>query len=535
MPTIEYWIQLENHPWDACPKNIDRMTGRNIQEIHGTAPVLVTLTSPITGVSRSRTMFFPLRNEDGSIEDALILRRYTANWAAPADQKVNPWDLNEPDPTDNGTMGTIPGPTLECSVGDNVIVHFRNMDTRFGKELLSKTHSLHPHGFVFANTHDGAYPLSPPDTSQPVGSESAAWTTVGVSDFKKGDRVPPTATFDYNWHTLGWPTTAGVWLYHDHSVCDTHNVELGAIGTIVIHNALDPNDILDPDLPNNSHIGSPVDSISPTPTFIAPPAQATYLQLFHNLEPSGGMCINGRKYMGNTPTMVAGENTKMRFGVVGMGNVDGFHTFHIHGHRWIIPGPDGNTSDVIQNSLQTAAASQFEDTRTFGPANSFSFTANPGSFMRALPPGLGEWHMHCHVLTHMMHGMMGTLLIIQGGEQALPLPMGVLCPDMAGGHNGGHGGGPTTIVVKNFQFTPNSMTVASGTEIAFNFQESNHTVVTSAHPGASQITINNGGGDFDGVPVGQIRKVIVTGSSGGMIQYNCGIHGPSMDGTITIS
>jgi plastocyanin len=79
------------------------------------------------------------------------------------------------------------------------------------------------------------------------------------------------------------------------------------------------------------------------------------------------------------------------------------------------------------------------------------------------------------------------------------------------------------------------MTVASGTEIAFNFQESNHTVVTSAHPGASQITINNGGGDFDGVPIGQIRKVIVTGSSGGMIQYNCGIHGPSMDGTITIS
>ena len=124
----------------------------------------------------------------------------------------------------------------------------------------------------------------------------------------------------------------------------------------MIHNSLDPNDILNPDLPNNSHIGSPVDTISPSPTFITPPAQAAYLQLFHNLEPSGGMCINGRRYMGNTPTMVAGENTKMRFGVVGMGNVDGFHTFHIHGHRWIIPGPDGNTSDVIQNSLQTAGS-----------------------------------------------------------------------------------------------------------------------------------------------------------------------------------
>ncbi len=30
MAVIEYWIQIENHPWDLCPnpKNIDRMTGK---------------------------------------------------------------------------------------------------------------------------------------------------------------------------------------------------------------------------------------------------------------------------------------------------------------------------------------------------------------------------------------------------------------------------------------------------------------------------------------------------------------------------
>ncbi|HJQ30031.1 MAG TPA: hypothetical protein VJ827_11870, partial [Rubrobacter sp.] len=75
-----------------------------------------------------------------------ILRRYTANWAAPDDRKVNPWDLNELDSTDNGTMGTIPGPVIECEVGDTVIVHFRNRDHRAGKDLKSRTHSLHPHG-----------------------------------------------------------------------------------------------------------------------------------------------------------------------------------------------------------------------------------------------------------------------------------------------------------------------------------------------------------------------------------------------------
>src|SRR5205823_410505 len=120
-----------------------------------------------------RTMFQALP------EDALLYRRYTENWAAPDDRKVNAWDLNEPDPTDNGTMGTIPGAVLECSVGDSMTVHFRNLDMRThmpsdGSEaplpLLQRLHSMHPHGIVFATTSDGAYPLSPPDSSQLVPS-----------------------------------------------------------------------------------------------------------------------------------------------------------------------------------------------------------------------------------------------------------------------------------------------------------------------------------------------------------------------------
>jgi|SRR5216684_8213566 len=127
MATVEFWIQIESNPWDVAPRNIDRLTGQTMQQITGQAPVLKTLISPVTGVVQTRTMFRPLS------QDALILRRYTPNWAAPDDRKVNPWDLNEPDPTDNGTMGTIPGAVIECNVGDEVIVHFRNQDTRSGK------------------------------------------------------------------------------------------------------------------------------------------------------------------------------------------------------------------------------------------------------------------------------------------------------------------------------------------------------------------------------------------------------------------
>ena len=386
MAVIEYWIQLENHPWDLCPNplNIDRMTGQAPQ---GGARQNVPLTSPVTGATTVRTMNMPLLR-DGALHSALILRRYTKDWAAPDDRKVNPWDINEPDPTDTGTMGTIPGPVIECQVGDSVVVHFRNLDLRTAKGTLlpieSRTHSLHPHGFVFDRFSDGAYPLSPPDPAQPIpAAESAAWAAIAVTDLKQGDRVPPpkdpgdpvatAATYDYHWNTFGWQTTAGVWLYHDHSVCDMENVEHGAIGIIVIHNPDDHQDvdIRDPEdpakyvpelLPGGTVNSSPVRQDSGSAVFVDPPARALYLQLYHFLGHNSGMTINGRKYLGNTPTVLAGPETLMRFGVVGM-NMAGFHTFHLHGHRWVIPGPDGNTPDAIQGSAMTGRC---RSSRTLG-------------------------------------------------------------------------------------------------------------------------------------------------------------------------
>jgi hypothetical protein len=90
-------------------------------------------------------------------------------------------------------MGTTPGPVIECNVGDSVKVHFRNLDIRDGENVEERTHSLHPHGFmfVFEPTSDGAYPLSPPDPAQPVGAEAALWSALGATNLKKGDRIPP--------------------------------------------------------------------------------------------------------------------------------------------------------------------------------------------------------------------------------------------------------------------------------------------------------------------------------------------------------
>lgn len=669
MPTLEFWIQLENRPWDASPHNIDRVSGQNMKDATGRDAVQVTLSSPPGAAApktRKVTMYNPLRDGDGNAKDALILRRYkppvqagqSDAWTVPDDRKVNPWDLNEQDPTDAGTMGTIPGPVIECNVGDAVNIHFRNSDLRartivktqqvcfdlpFGGrfcfplptvtrepiEIEKRVHSLHPHGFVFRSTSDGAYPLSPPDPSQPVPpAEQAAWSEVpGFSgSLKKGDRVPPGGTFIYRWNTIGWPSTAGVWLYHDHSICDMENVELGAIGIIVIHNPADTlqevdirdrSDPMNPDpafLPGGNSNGLPVhlqcfplpgldQALLPHdleglglaagglhghaaaartgnlldvaldaarhggamhkhggtapdfarlirrgdllvelddklgllhricfPRYLAPPSKALYLQLFHTLNGVAGMIINGRTFLGNTPTMIGGRDTRMRFGVVGMGS--DVHTFHIHGHRWILPGPQGNTPAAIQSSPQVQAVSQFEDTRIFGAANSFVFTIDgkSGSFMRAGGPAaddsLGEWHMHCHVLSHMMAGMMGSLLIVRGGEIALPLPKGVPCgheampmPDMPGDTT------PTavTLNIAGFAFQTGIKVKVGGTVTFKNNDGDDHSVLWDTAGSPANVPVMGPGASSAPVVMPSAKT----------FNFHCGVH-PSMTGSVQV-
>ncbi len=551
---FDFWIQLENHAWDVCPNDLgrDRMTSQTAQERPGgQPPVMKTLTSPITRAHHDQTMFQPLS------QDALIFRRYTENWAAPADRKVNPWDLNEPDPTDGGTMGTIPGATIECSVGDDVAVHFRNMDTRshtvmgVGEELLpvlQRMHSMHAHGILFAATFDGAYPLSPPDATQLVphgpqtpGSveeqDQAAWTAAGFAEGapKQGDRVPPGGTFTYTWQTLGWPTTAGVWLYHDHSIYDDDNMLLGAIGILVIHNPSDPQDFVltNADFPVGDPNGSPVDA---GVYRIPPNDKAQYLQLFHMLK-GAGMVINGRKYLGQGPTVVAGPTTLMRFGVVGMGSDT--HTFHIHGHRWILPGPGGTTDGSggagnVQDNPTLQAVSQFEDTRVFGPASSFTFTIQEGSsFMGAQPPE-GEWHMHCHVLDHMMDGMMGSLLVVYDQQAVTPLPHGVPLPMSGMPGNGGIG---MVTIGDNF-FQPANVQIVAGETVTWTNSGGAHTVTSNGHMGANFVTcmpVSTEDFDSGAAPIAHNATFQHMFPTPGTYAYHCDIHGCTMDGAVAVT
>jgi len=91
------------------------------------------------------------------------------------------------------------------------------------------------------------------------------------------------------------------------------------------------------------------------------------------------MAIDGRSFVGNTPVFRAKVGDVVQWDVMAMGS--DFHTFHVHGHRWLTPGKVSR------------------DTQTVGPAESFK--------IRWTEDAPGTWLYHCHVEDHMMRGMIG--------------------------------------------------------------------------------------------------------------------------------
>lgn len=347
MPRTEYWLQIENHAWDVCPNGLNRMTGEQFTRAAG-------------------GLFRPLASE------ALIIRRYTANWAAPDDHALNPWDLNEPEPA--RTRGTIPGATIEGKVGDEIIVHFRNMDQRTGIAPRERTHSFYAHGLQHANAHDGTYPLSAPDAAQ---------------GNKQGDRVAPGDSFDYRL-TLPHASNAGVWLYHDASMSRAASVALGAFGAIIVRAGGEMKSSL-PTQPLRTPLDTPL-SYAQVPQ---PPTAVEHLFFYHELA-GVGECLNGRQLLGNTPTVLGRLNTRIKYRVVNLSNR--VQTIHVHGHRW-------------------RQGSGWADTESIGVGAGLTFEVLEGS--AEFGGGNGEWA----VTSNQADGVTGSLVITEGGVVRLQAGM----------------------------------------------------------------------------------------------------------------
>jgi manganese oxidase len=213
----------------------------------------------------------------------------------------------------------IPGPLIKARVGDHLRIHFKNMDT-----LRHEPHSMHFHGVTYAPASDGAYI---PGFSGP------------------GANVPVGHTFTYRL-TAG-PDSAGVWPYHDHSPSMMDSIDGGMFGMLSILGRHEQ---------------------APDREF-----EVVFAPMGKNF-----MTIDGRAFVGNTPVFRAKVGELVQWDVMAMGS--DFHTFHVHGHRWV-------TSDGAR------------DTQTIGPAETYR--------IRWREDAPGTWLYHCHVEDHMMHGMIG--------------------------------------------------------------------------------------------------------------------------------
>ncbi|HEX7291955.1 MAG TPA: multicopper oxidase domain-containing protein [Conexibacter sp.] len=217
----------------------------------------------------------------------------------------------------------IPGPLIHARVGDRLRIHFKNMDT-----LRRDAHSMHFHGVHYAPSSDGAY-------------------VPGVSGGDANVKVGGTWTYRL---TAG-EDSAGVWPYHDHSPSMMDSIDGGMFGMLSILGRRER----------------------------APDRE--FLVVF---SPFGRfMAIDGRAFVGNTPVFHSRIGQLVQWDVMAMGS--DFHTFHVHGHRWL------------------DAAGVPRDTQTVGPAESFRFR------WRERDPG--TWLYHCHVEDHMMRGMIGTYVV----------------------------------------------------------------------------------------------------------------------------
>ncbi|MHB8233114.1 MAG: multicopper oxidase domain-containing protein [Solirubrobacteraceae bacterium] len=212
----------------------------------------------------------------------------------------------------------IQGPLLRARVGDHIVVHFKNMDT-----ASHSPHSMHFHGVVYSPSSDGSYV---PGFSGP------------------GADVPPGGSFTYR--LFAGPDSWGVWPYHDHSPSMEQSIAGGLYGALSI---------------------------------LRPHEQAPDREFVVFLTPMlSFMSIDGRSFLGSTPIFHSRVGDLVQWDVLALG--DEFHTFHVHGHRWLEDGVP-------------------RDTKTVGPAESFR--------VRWREESPGTWLYHCHVESHMMNGMIG--------------------------------------------------------------------------------------------------------------------------------
>lgn len=298
----------------------------------------------------------------------------------------------------------LSGPILHATVGDSVIVHFRNgLDSDLPL-------SLHTHNFVYNEENEGIWRADKP----------ADWPDAGTA----GGAIKPGEEFTYRW--VASEKSVGVGPYHSHSFRPAEEIARGLTGTVVVD--------LPPDHPDYVKFDTTIalvfktylarvagkdstgkDTVATdtcTPPLIAwnggcHPKEHVPRELWpenraDSAARGGGPevhTINGIAH-GNLPTLKFKQGQKVRFVVVAMndeGNQN--HSVHFHGEMLREMSRRNLYKDVFD--LPSAVALDL--------------------ILDAVNPGL--WMIHCHVEHHASE-MMATYEISKpdsAGTQKSPI------------------------------------------------------------------------------------------------------------------
>ncbi|MGW1226809.1 multicopper oxidase domain-containing protein [Streptomyces sp. NPDC002530] len=247
----------------------------------------------------------------------------------------------------NGEMGyglepgkaSIPGPLIELTEGDTMNIEVVNN--------LDVAASLHVHGVDYDVASDGTRMND--SVVEPGGRRTYVWRTHA-----------PGPNHDGTWET----GSAGYWHYHDHNVGTEHGtggLKKGLYGPVIVRRKGD----------------------------VLPDKQFTVV--FND------MTINQKAHH-DTPTFTAVVGERVEFIVITHGEF--FHTFHVHGHRWV-----DNRTGLMQGPKDET---RVIDTKTVGPGDSFGFQVVAGARV-----GAGNWMYHCHVQSHADMGMVGMFRVTE--------------------------------------------------------------------------------------------------------------------------
>ncbi|MGH9931318.1 MAG: LodA/GoxA family CTQ-dependent oxidase [Pyrinomonadaceae bacterium] len=375
--------------------------------------------------------------------DALVYREYLdPGYSTPNKAKLVSSDVNEP-PWNR----RVPGAIIYAKPGERLYIHVLNGD----KE---ECHSFHLHGLNYGIDSDGAWPLG-----------------VGTRDGRRSDEILPGQIWTYVFDATA--ETIGAWAFHDHVRNVQRNVNRGLFGGLVVRNPSAPCadyeipmfvhqmagasalcEFKSATLSNGQTFpftfgqtlgvcsyyclihgvtmagqvqvvaGGPATAavdigdnfFSPASVNIGPGGKVTWTHRGnsnHIVFASGGggstYCLNGRAYVGNTPTIVAESGQSLRWYLFNLDLGTVWHNFHPHSSRWQLPTPPGGASDV--HSLSPVET--FVTNTVVPPALRLPCVLEQ---LQCDPPAgacrvrlKGDFLFHCHIEEHMMQGLAGLI------------------------------------------------------------------------------------------------------------------------------